>query len=258
MEEKLHIAARCGGEEEARTILREHPEVDVNWKNEELANKTALHRACARGHPNIVTLLLSHPDIDANPQSETGITPFFEVCYKGTTSCARLLLKDPRVVLDCPDIFGKTALWNAVRRGHIEVIKWWLASGRELDLGRSRNWRTDPIAMGQKTGQVDAVDLLKRFKEDAKKTRHEMRVEVGWYAETAAEVFALVIFLCDGLLKIRAEGQSNAARFMRIMCELPMELQMMLCRRAAGSAAENIPGEYRELAFRDLARKLVA
>ena len=30
-----------------------------------------------------------------------------------------------------------------------------------------------------------------------------MRVEVGWYDELAAEVFALVVFVSDGLLQIK-------------------------------------------------------
>ena len=38
---------------------------------------------------------------------------------------------------------------------------------------------------------------------------------------------------------------------------LPMELQMVLCYRVVGSHWENIPGEQRELAFKELAGKLI-
>ena len=75
--------------------------------------------------------------------------------------------------------------------------------------------------------------------------------------EMAAEVFAVVVFLCDGLLKIREEKATKASRVFKVMMELPMELQMVLCHRVVGSAAENIPGEQRELAFQELARKLL-
>ena len=44
--------------------------------------KTALHRACIKGHYDIVKLLLSYgAPPDGNPLSDR--TPLFETCYKG-------------------------------------------------------------------------------------------------------------------------------------------------------------------------------
>ena len=63
----------------------------------------------------------------------------------------------------------------------------------------------------------------------------------------AAEVFALVVFLCDGLLKIKEENMSGAARFFRMAKELPLELQMVLCHRVVGSMRMNIPGKQSEV-----------
>ena len=31
---------------------------------------------------------------------------------------------------------GYTPLWNTAYNGHFNVIKWWIASGREIDLGK--------------------------------------------------------------------------------------------------------------------------
>jgi len=61
-------------------------------------------------------------------------------------------------------------------------------------------------------------------------------MELGWYDELAAEVFALIVFLSDGLLEIRIENEANRApaRFFRIARKLPLELQMLLCSRVAG------------------------
>jgi hypothetical protein len=50
---------------------------------------------------------------------------------------------------------------------------------------------------------------------------------------------------------------TGTARFFKIMKELPMELQMVLCHRVVGSVGGNIPGTQRELAFKLLARKLL-
>ena len=113
-------------------------------------------------------------------------------------------------------------------------------------------------------------------------------VELGWLDELAAEFFALVVFLSDGLLEIKEEESMtgakeenkagafsffkmtrwlsvekekpiihpNHARFFRIAKELPMELQMLLCHCVVGSTGENISGEQRELAFKHLTRTL--
>ena len=97
--------------------------------------------------------------------------------------------------------------------------------------------------------------LLERFKSDAAKTRHAMRVEVGWYDELAAEVFALVIFVSDGFLQIKdTTTPSPAARYFSIARRLPLELQMVLCFRQVGSTKEIIPGKESEMAFKELAR----
>ena len=48
----------------------------------------------------------------------------------------RELLKDSRVKVNEPQKDGYTSLWSAAADGHLDVIKWWIASGREMDLGK--------------------------------------------------------------------------------------------------------------------------
>ena len=100
------------------------------------------------------------------------------------------------------------------------------------------------------------VTLLERFKSDATQTRHAIRVELGFLDELAAGVFALVVFVSDGLLQVKDTTPSPAARFLNIARQLPLELQMVLCFRQVGSAKEIIPGKDSEVAFKELARKL--
>ena len=70
-------------------------------------------------------------------------------------------------------------------------------------------------------------------------------------------MFALVVFVSDGLLEIKdTTTRTPAARFFSIARRLPLELQMMLCHRVVGSAKEIIPGKDSEVAFKELARKL--
>jgi hypothetical protein len=137
------------------------------------------------------------------------------------------------------------------------VIKWWIASGREMDLGEPGNEKNDAIGAATRNERNEEVSLLERFRDHPEETRHEVRVELGWLEEMAAEFFALVVFLCDSLLEIRGESMTGAARFFRIAQKLPIELQMVLSYRMVGSMGGNIRGEQRELAFRELAKKLL-
>jgi len=101
------------------------------------------------------------------------------------------------------------------------------------------------------------VTLLERFKSDAAQTRHTMRVDLGWYDKAAAEMFALVVFVSDGILQVNDTTTTTpAARFFNVAAQLPLELQMVLCYRQVGSVREIISGKESEVAFKELARKL--
>ena len=141
--------------------------------------------------------------------------------------------------------------------GHHEVIKWWIGSGREMNLGTPGDiYKTDAIRTAKEEGRTEVVSLLERFKSDATQTRHAVRVELGLLDELAAEVFALVVFVSDGLLQINdtSTTPSPAARFFCIAGRL--ELQMVLCFRQVGSDKEIFPGKLSEVAFKELGRSL--
>jgi len=128
-----------------------------------------------------------------------------------------------------------------------------------MDLGKPGDVdSTDAISRAKKEGKTEIATLLERFKSDAAQTRHAVRVELGWYDELAAKLFALVVFVSDGLLQIKdtTTTPSPAARFFSIARRLPLELQMMLCFRQVGSAKEIIPGKESEVTFKELARRL--
>lgn len=128
MEEKLGIAAGLGKEEEVRKILKENPNLKVNWFSphyyQDHYARTALIWACNNGHDKVVALLLAHPDIDVNQKNVGGGSPFFYACANGKTSCVQLLLKDARVKANQPDKAGHTPLWWIAYQGRLEIIKW--------------------------------------------------------------------------------------------------------------------------------------
>ena len=166
------------------------------------------------------------------------------------------MLNDSRVKVNEPANNGETPLrWAAWNR--LDVIQWWIASGREVDLGNPGEMRTDAIGVAKKWGNAEVVTLLERFKNDASQTRQQVRVEIGWHDNLAAEVFALVVFASDGLLEIKdTTTPTPAARYFSIARRLPLELQMVLCHFVVGSTKEIIPGKDSEVAFRELAKRL--
>ena len=76
--------------------------------------------------------------------------PFIHLCVNGHTSCVRELLKDSRVKVNQPKNDGETPLWRAAINGHLDVIKLWIASGREMDLGKPGDvYKTDAIGVAK-------------------------------------------------------------------------------------------------------------
>jgi len=259
MEKTFFNAADDGKVEEVKDILRKNPSLNVNWKNEEEDACTALYAACWSGHDSVASILLAHPDVDPNLKNKNRNTPFLIACFQGSTSCVRLLLQDHRVMVNEPDNVGFTPLFWAANNGHLDVIKWWIGSGREMNLGTPGDiYKTDAIRTAKEEGRTEVVSLLEIFKSDATQTRHAVRVELGLLDELAAEVFALVVFVSDGLLQINdsTTTASPAARFFSIARRLPLELQMVLCFRQVGSDKEIFPGKLSEVAFKELGRSL--
>jgi len=267
MERQLFSMASEGRLLDVREILRRNPQLNVNWKGS--LERTSLHIACYHGSESVATLLLLHPDTNVNQKDIGGETPFFLACVGGKSACVRLLLKDPRVLNpNEPDSMGYTPLREIAYCGHLEVAKMWIAYGK-VKLGTPGDSRTDAIGTARRNRNWEMTALLERFTDHPEQTRHDVRLQVGYYEEMAAEVFALMVFHCDGLLELRGNPRyplglmkqqtrklklERQKRFFTIAQRLPIELQMVLCHRLVGLAKVNIAVKRRELAFMALAR----
>ena len=250
-------AVQEGDAKKVAELMRQNPGFKVNMDHTGQGH-TLLHFACLDSVSSaVIPLLLAHPDINVNMRDKYGCTPFSIACSNGSTSCVREMLKDSRLKVNDPSNDGCAPLWRAAANGHLDVVKWWIASGREMDLGKPGDVdKTDAIGGAKRRGKIKVVPLLESFKSDATKTRHVMRAELGWCETVAAEMFALVVFVSDGLLQIKDTTLSPAARFFSIAAQLPLELQMVLCNRLVGSDKEIIPGKDSEVTFKELARRL--
>jgi len=199
MESKLISAAGEGRTNEVKDILTKNPTISVNWRN---SGRTALRVACELDHDSVVSILLAHPDIDVNLQDDNENTPFTIACQKGTTRCVRQLLKDSRVILDGFQLPRFTPLWHAAVRNHLDTIKWWIASRREMDLGvrthfigwakKKRQYESDQNFEARKQQYAPVVSLLERFEESPDETRSEVRKELGANGQSPTTILILI------------------------------------------------------------------
>jgi len=174
----MKAAVESGDAKKVAELIRQDPGFNVNMVDGR--GWTLLHHACCGtdSRSAVIPLLLAHPDIDVNVKTKYGETSFYLAC-RGYPSCVREMLKDSRVKVNEASGVGYTPLWNAVANRHLDVIKVWIASGREIDLGKPGDVdRTDAIGKARKEGQTEVVALLERFKSDATKTRSEVRKEL--------------------------------------------------------------------------------
>jgi len=155
-------AATKGDAEELAELMRQDPGFNVNMELDG-DGYTLLHYACmgSDSRSPVIPLLLAHPDIDVNVKDDYGQTPFFGACDGGHPSCVREMLRDSRVNPNEPRNDGSTPLWRAAWYGRLDIIRWWIASGREMDLGKPGDIdKTDAIGVAKRYGYSDVVTLL--------------------------------------------------------------------------------------------------
>jgi len=158
--------------------------------------------------------------------------------------------------------FGYFPLYYGSCSNRVNVVKWLIAlRGEELDLEKKasfdgKSWTT-PLEIARELKFAEISSLLRQFTANRKKIQFELREELGLPGSRPSELFALIVFLCDDLLKIKQrKTQTAATKFFAIAASLPMELQMVLCHRVVGSKKDNILSRDSELSFKKLAKVL--
>ena len=183
----MRAAVDNGDAKKLAELMRQDPGFNVSNDHGNGNGWTLLHFACLGSDRSaVIPLLLAYPGINVNLKDIDEQTPFYWACA-GFASCVREILKDSRVEVNEPDNDGSTPLYLAAFDGRLDILKWWIASGREVDLGEPGDvGKTDAIGVAKKYGETEVVTLLERFKSDAAQTRHAVRVELGWYDEAAS------------------------------------------------------------------------
>jgi len=248
---------------------------NVNLRAE--CGQTVLHLACEVKATKIVSLLLADPRVKVN-QGFGRNTPFFAACETGAVSIIKLMLENKKVDINRPDVQRCTPLWSLAQNGHHGIITLLMASGRKIDTQikcKEYRWGSKTAAeiarlestrrpgfysehdtnalRGVKNGLAIAK-LIEAYELNPEAICLKLRKKLGLVALDAGALYALVIFICDGLLTVKKGTLKKLSRFFAISKRLPMEVQMMLCNRVFGSMKDSILSKISEPAFKELGR----
>ena len=290
MEQELYNAVCDRDEIAVKNLLATYPNIDVSWTpSPEYRKTTMLHKAAMLDVPNIVDMLLKHPDTDINAMTTFTVpdTPFSLACCYGCVESVKVLLRDPRLDVnrgydDLNPEDGVNPLRIAVVNGHLDIIKHWIVSDVALPINPDYDELIEAALVEHSNrliyrhGYKDIAQLLLDYKsgpQAQQRIRRKFKLQFGLLDAEASDIYALTIFLCDGLLSLvdtvsvnatdtdsvgveSTKEQDNRVSFFNIVSGLPMELQMLICYQAVDVMKDNITSTASEAAFRRLAAKL--
>ena len=88
LKEQVYYAAHGGHTEEVVRLLGRG--ADPNWQD--VFGRTALHRACANNHHQMLTILVNSKHTNINIKDRYKNTPLHKACRYGYLECVRVLL----------------------------------------------------------------------------------------------------------------------------------------------------------------------
>ena len=153
-----------------------------------------------------------------------------------------LLLADMRIDVNRPDNEQCTPLWFPSHDGHLLLVQLMLASGRDFDtktksIAGPAPWNNKTAAEVGRFQGIRAIDegeseedfsrvkqngpliaaLIDSFDADPATTRQQLRELPELRDAFISDLFALVVFLCDGLLAVNASSTNKkGARFFQV------------------------------------------
>lgn len=241
---------------------------------------TPLIYALALQHPELLRLFLAfgEDEIGLNVPNVMHLTPLHHAAVLDDPECLEILLADPRIRI--PSKVTRdgrhcvTLLWMTHYLGYPRSTEVLLASDFDLEYEDvSARIPSEAFARMRNPPQMlaEADTLIRLHLEKPQITRHLCRVKLERPAALAADLFALIVFLDEGLINLTAaddeaillDGRDPcdaeyiqeilALTFFRLSRNLPLELQMVLCLRAFGSGRDIIRTADSEGAFLALA-----
>jgi hypothetical protein len=288
--ERFFFACKEGNAELVQSLLESQELDDLNflYLHYDEGRTTAFCIACKNGHIEVVKKLLADPRIDTNMIARLSTTtPFILACETGNIELVKLLMADIRTDITkisragMGDYTHRTALYFACKKGHIEIVKLLLSDGRIKINTRHAPFK---IACVNNHKEICIIlikhILLKNINQDEislkKYLAEELGITVAYLNDFLQEslhsianlktslsgmLFALIIFLSDKFLQLNEQKSDNgktraALRFFKLITNLPMEIQMIICNFYGGVNQIFIRMEHSNNEFKALARIL--
>lgn len=277
VEDDLRKAMVFGNKQAVQEIFDKHPVLNVNWVDESVVRGrwSLLHYTSWSDDITILKLMLGRADIDTNYKTLSGNTALTLRCMVNHLACFVLLLQHEYVNNSSGvhnhtiiRVDGRPSLVDYLTiRDQLTFLEYLIVFDNKLhSYCQQRDLANWLASMGINN---ISLQLLQRFLDDPTTVRYQLMLKLGTIEKLTADIFAIVIFLCDGLLQRTTSSPAgsdtttdsgvnhlNAIRFFNIVQQLPMELQMMICYRIVGSANEIVHSSMVEPSFRELASKV--
>ncbi|XP_043662960.1 poly [ADP-ribose] polymerase tankyrase [Drosophila teissieri] len=131
--------------------------------NRQLDSIMPLMMACNSSHKDpyvaerIVRLLHRYGAV-INVSDKYGMTPFMFACQNGFTGVVRLLIKD--VSFDAVDNQGCTAIFHAIEKNHVEVVKLLMEARVNATIANNKGYT--PTQVAECHGYYDLLEILPR------------------------------------------------------------------------------------------------
>ena len=152
----LALAAAKGHVEVVMLLLARN-DVDPNRRG--ITTRTPLSYAAERGYETVVKLLLERKDIEVDTEDVYGRTPLSYAAERGHETVVKLLLKRKDIEANAEDDFGRTPLSYAAGKGHETVVKM-LSAQDDVDIEAKDNKGRTPLSFAAERGYKKIVKLL--------------------------------------------------------------------------------------------------
>ena len=144
-------------------LLLNRTDIEVNQIKTSRSDSTdtSLIHASEKGYIEIVTLLVNHAQIEVNKgRTPDRITPLLAASINGQVDVVVTLLETVKIEVNKPSAEGKTALYFASEKGHLDVVKELLGHPQtDVNKGRTGDgW--SPMGKASETGQLEIVRFL--------------------------------------------------------------------------------------------------
>jgi len=263
------------GHKEVVSLLLADPRIEPNHQSVS-DGATPFSKSCQYGRPEVVSLLLADPRIDPSKPLDDGATPFFVACQEGHGQVVGMLLLDARVDPNSLAEESTSPLWMLSQGCFLEGARILLASERQIDTttictatGNTAAQQGRAMSAEEQEPEESledhnrritngslVADLIDEYERDSMSVRHRLRRTPGIRNFYIVHTFAVVVFFCDGFLRINGATtpSSGVERFFKICSRLPLELQMIICNRMFGSPNDLVKSKDSEPGFKWLAR----